>query len=134
MVSGETVTLTYQAKIGLSVTPGTYNNTVVAKGFENRGCVEEEEREVPRILAIVQDYEHSCQPACNEVVSPFAKSDVTVAAVLGETTFTPGQVLGLANTGSSGQLSQLVLPAAMIAITTILTVLSRRRARSEGVV
>ncbi len=129
MVSGEVVTLTYQVKIATTVTPGTYANAVFAKGFDNPRCgdiSEEVDQEYAR-------YEYDeCDKACSDVTSPFATSAVTVAAVLGESTFTPGQVLGastLVNTGATLQPMQLILPILMLLGTAYLTIATRKTSK-----
>ena len=132
MVSGETVTLTYQVKIGASVSPGTYTNTAFVKGFDNPRCgdiSEEVDQEFAR-------YEYGeCNKKCSEVISKLVTSDVTVAAVLGESVFTPGQVLGastLANTGASLKPLQFILPVLMLLGTAYLTVATRKTSLQGG--
>lgn len=132
MTSGEMVTLTYQVKIGASVTPGTYTNTAFVKGFDNPRCgdiSEEVDQEFAR-------YEYGeCNKRCSEVISKLVTSDVTVAAILGETVFKPGQVLGantLENTGAKLQPLQLILPVLMLLGTAYLTISTRRTTSLGG--
>lgn len=110
LLPGEVITLTYQAKIADTVTPGTYTNVAVGKGFDN-----------------------PCKG--HEVDTQFVTSSVTVVGPPPTKPFTPGQVLGesiLVNTGTAWQPAQFILPVAMILGTIYLSFASKRYATKKG--
>ncbi len=106
LLPGEVITLTYQAKIESSVTPGTYTNTAFVKGYDAE-C----------------DGQDVTGTNANDPSTPFATSSVTVYApqVLGAST--------LVNTGATFQPLQFVLPAMMILGTALLAMMTRRQAQ-----
>ena len=118
---GDSVTLTYQATIDSTVSPGTYTNVAYGEGcsYQLRG-----EISLARVQAIVID-----EPGCKEpVTSEFAESDVTVTApqVLGAST----TKTVLVNTGSDDAIRNALVGLSLIMMTMALAFATRQQQKS----
>ncbi len=105
LTPGEVITLTYQAKIGSSVSDGTYPDLAFVSGFSDPNHNSETQPD-PDVLGNL-----------SFATTPFVSTQVSVASTLPTPTFTAGQVLGaeiLVNTGISLFWLEFVLPFILI--------------------
>ena len=112
MLPGEVVTLTYQAKIGASVSDGTYPDLAFVKGFS-----------APEAgTAIFGNLSFSA--------TPFVGTKVTVISVLAPHDYTAEKVIGpevLVNTGATILPAQYILPTILVGIIYV----SRRASHNQ---